>query len=45
MAFKLFFLTCISIAGLFGAVTASRRILLLQTAPAIMALCALWAGL
>lgn len=43
-AFKLFFLCCIAIAGVFGAVTSSRRILFVQTLPAVLALAALWAG-
>ncbi|GAA4347876.1 DUF1304 domain-containing protein [Angustibacter luteus] len=33
-----FFLTCVAVAGLFGAVTVSRRILLVQTVPAVLAL-------
>jgi len=44
-AFKLFFLLCIAIAGVFGAVTSSRRILFVQTLPAVLALAALWAGI
>jgi putative membrane protein len=36
----LFFLTCILIAGLYGAATASRRILLVQALPAAVALMA-----
>ncbi|MFC5906544.1 DUF1304 domain-containing protein [Streptacidiphilus monticola] len=35
---KLFFLGCVAVAGLFGAVTASRRILYVQTVPAVVAL-------
>ncbi|AFT71397.1 Integral membrane protein [Alloalcanivorax dieselolei B5] len=42
--FKLFFLICIAVAGVFGAATASRKILFIQTLPAILALGALWAG-
>lgn len=38
--FKLFFLTCVIIAGLFGAATVSRRILLIQALPAALALVA-----
>lgn len=34
----LFFLTCVSIAGIYGAVTASRRIFVVQALPAIIAL-------
>jgi putative membrane protein len=37
-AAKLFFLSCVAIAGIYGAVTASRRILLVQTVPAVLAL-------
>lgn len=33
-----FFLTCIIIAGIFGAATASRKILFVQALPALMAL-------
>ena len=43
-AFKLFFLICIAIAGLFGAATASRKILFVQTLPAHVALLALVLG-
>lgn len=35
---KVFFLTCVLIAGLFGAATVSRRILWVQAAPAAVAL-------
>lgn len=38
--FKLFFLACVIIAGLFGAATVSRRILLIQALPAVVALVA-----
>lgn len=44
-AFKLFFLICIAIAGIFGAATSSRKILFIQTVPAVAALLALWAGM
>lgn len=37
-----FFLSCIAIAGLYGAATASRRILFIQTIPALIALAALF---
>ncbi len=33
-----FFLLCVAVAGVFGAATVSRRILLVQTAPAVAAL-------
>jgi putative membrane protein len=36
-----FFLACVIVAGLFGAATASRRILYVQTLPAALALLAL----
>lgn len=35
---KIFFLTCVIIAGIYGAVTASRKILWVQAMPAIIAL-------
>lgn len=41
--FKAFFLSCVLIAGLYGAATASRRILFIQAAPAALALAALFA--
>lgn len=34
---KLFFLGCVAIAGLYGGLTASRRIMLVQTVPAAIA--------
>lgn len=37
-AAKVFFLVCVAVAGIFGAVTASRRILFVQTVPAVTAL-------
>ena len=37
----IFFLTCVLVAGLFGAATASRKILYVQAAPALAALLAL----
>jgi putative membrane protein len=36
--FKIFFLTCVSVAGIFGAFTASRKILYVQAIPAFIAL-------
>jgi len=39
-AFAVFTLSCVVVAGLFGAATASRRILWVQAAPAILALAA-----
>jgi putative membrane protein len=35
---KVFLLTCVAIAGIVGAITSSRRILVVQTAPAALAL-------
>jgi putative membrane protein len=43
-AVKVFFLACVAVAGLYGAATVSRKILYIQTAPAALALIALWAG-
>jgi putative membrane protein len=37
---KIFFLCCVLVAGLYGAVTVSRRILLVQAVPAALALLA-----
>jgi putative membrane protein len=37
-----FFLLCVIIAGVYGAVTVSRRILFVQAAPAAIALILLW---
>jgi len=34
----IFFLTCVAIAGIYGAITASRKILYVQTVPAVIAL-------
>lgn len=42
---KIFFLLCVLIAGLYGAATASRRILLIQALPALLGLIALWLAL
>ena len=41
---KVFFLACVLVAGLYGAATASRRILFVQALPAALALAALYAG-
>lgn len=35
---KVFFLVCVAIAGIVGAITSSRRILYVQTVPAALAL-------
>lgn len=42
--FRFFFLACVIVAGLFGAVTVSRRILFVQSAPAVVALLAVLAA-
>lgn len=41
---RYFFLGCIAIAGIFGAMTADKKILLVQTLPAILAMIACWLG-
>ncbi|TPJ28926.1 DUF1304 domain-containing protein [Mesorhizobium sp. B2-7-2] len=41
----MFFLLCVAIAGLYGAATVGRKILFIQTAPAVLAIIALWLGL
>ena len=38
--FRLFFLACVIVAGLYGGLTVSRRILLVQALPAALALVA-----
>jgi putative membrane protein len=43
-AVKVFFLTCVIVAGVFGAVTVSRRIVLIQAVPAALALLAVLAS-
>ncbi|MBQ5947622.1 DUF1304 domain-containing protein [Massilia sp. ST3] len=40
-AFAVFGLGCVAVAGIWGAVTVQRRILLIQTLPAVLALAAL----
>ncbi|WP_177418802.1 DUF1304 domain-containing protein [endosymbiont of Lamellibrachia barhami] len=39
---KIFFLGCVVIAGIFGGITASQKILLFQALPAVLALAALF---
>lgn len=39
---KIFFLLCVAVAGVFGAVTVGRKILLVQTIPAVIALIGVW---
>ncbi len=41
---KVFFLACVLVAGLYGAATASTKILYIQALPAALALIALWLG-
>lgn len=41
-AIKIFFLACVVVAGVFGAVTASRRILWVQALPGAIALALVW---
>jgi putative membrane protein len=40
LLFKVFFLACVIVAGLYGAATVSRRILVVQALPAALALAA-----
>ncbi|MCS3431629.1 DUF1304 domain-containing protein [Klebsiella sp. BIGb0407] len=40
-AFKIFFLICVLIAGIYGALTANKKILYVQALPALLALIAL----
>ncbi len=42
--FAVFFLLCVMVAGMYGAATVSRRILLVQTVPAALALAAVVAA-
>ncbi len=37
-----FFLACVAVAGIVGAVTSSRKILFIQTVPAVIAILAVW---
>ena len=39
---KVFFLVCVTVAGVYGAATVSKRILYVQAAPAALALILLW---
>jgi putative membrane protein len=39
---KIFFLLCVAVAGIFGAVTSSRKILFVQFVPAAIALVGVW---
>ncbi len=42
--FKVFFLLCVAVAGLYGAATVGKKILYIQTIPATLALIAVWMG-
>ena len=39
---KLFFLLCVAVAGLYGAATVGRKILFVQTIPALIAIVGVW---
>lgn len=39
---KIFFLACVIIAGIFGALTVNRKIFFIQALPAAVALCLIW---
>ena len=39
---KIFFLLCVAVAGIYGALTVGTRILLIQTVPSAIALLAVW---
>lgn len=41
---KMFFLLCVAVAGLYGGATVGRKILFVQTLPAVLAIIALWLG-
>jgi len=41
---KVFFLLCVIVAGVVGAITVNRKILFVQALPALVALVALWLG-
>lgn len=38
---QMFFLACVAVAGIFGAMTASKKIFFIQTVPAVIAIIAL----
>lgn len=39
---KIFFLLCIAVAGIYGALTVGKRILVIQTLPAVIAMIGVW---
>ena len=41
-AVQVFFLTCVTVAGLYGGLTASRKILFIQAVPGTLGLAAVW---
>jgi putative membrane protein len=41
---QVFFLSCVVVAGVYGAATVNRRILFVQAVPAVLALLAVWAA-
>ncbi|NTJ42361.1 DUF1304 domain-containing protein [Agrobacterium larrymoorei] len=43
--FVIFFLACILVAGIFGGITASRKIVFIQALPALLALAAVLSGI
>ncbi len=45
LSFKVFFLLCILVAGIYGAATATKKILFIQAIPAAITLLVLWASL
>ncbi len=45
VSIKVFFLLCVTVAGVFGAATVSRRILYVQAVPAALALICLYLSL
>jgi len=44
LSFKVFFLACVLVAGIFGAITANMKILFIQALPALVTLGLLWIG-
>jgi len=40
----IFFLLCVAVAGIYGGLTASKKILLIQTVPAAITLALIWLG-
>ncbi len=43
--FSIFFLTCVFVAGVFGGITANKKILFIQSVPAALAFAAVFAGI